>query len=90
MAISLVQSKAKSDADIPKAPKKGEFARVIQKPQFGAERKEQKEKKARSNIVLASNPKKGKKTKSDLGEEIKSGKMKTTQIEYHIIPSLST
>ncbi|XP_057864250.1 uncharacterized protein LOC131072193 [Cryptomeria japonica] len=90
VAVSLVASKTESDADIPNASKKGEFARVIRKPQCSAEKKEQKEKKAKSDLVSTSKPKRGKKIKYDLDEAIESGKMKTTQTEYHIIPPLST
>lgn len=57
MVVSLVQSKIESDVNIPKAQKKGEFARVIWKPQSGVERKEKKEKKARFDPVLTSKPK---------------------------------
>ncbi|XP_059077962.1 uncharacterized protein LOC131876551 [Cryptomeria japonica] len=47
VAIYLVQSETKSYTDIPKTPKKGEFARVIRKSQSGSDKKEKKEKKAR-------------------------------------------
>lgn len=76
------------DVDIRKAPKKGEFARVIWKPQSGAEKKGLKEKKAKFDPVPASRPKRGVRTKSDLDEVIESGKMETTKSKYHIIPPL--
>lgn len=90
VVVSLVQSEIESNADILKAPKKGEFSKVIQKPQSGVERKENKEKKERSDLVPTSKPKRGKKIKFDLDEAIESSKMKTSQTEYHIIPPLST
>ncbi|XP_059070484.1 uncharacterized protein LOC131860129 [Cryptomeria japonica] len=57
-----------SDADIPKAPKKIEFARIIKKPQASAMKKGMKEKKAKNDPVLVSKPKRGKKIKDDLDE----------------------
>ncbi|XP_057871852.1 uncharacterized protein LOC131078208 [Cryptomeria japonica] len=70
--VSLVASETESDSDIPKAPKKGEFAGVIQKPQSDAEKKGLKEKKAKSDPVPVSKPKKGRKIKFDLDEAIES------------------
>lgn len=70
IAVSSMQSETESDIDIPKAPKKGEFSRVIQKTPSGGEKKEPKENKARSNPIPVGKPKRGKKTKLDLDEAI--------------------
>ncbi|XP_059078109.1 uncharacterized protein LOC131876675 [Cryptomeria japonica] len=84
----VIESETKSDLDIHKALKKGEFSKVIRKSQSNGEKEESKKKKATSNLILAGKPKKGMKTKSDLDEVIESGKMKYSKIEYHIIPLL--
>ncbi|XP_057856272.1 uncharacterized protein LOC131065702 [Cryptomeria japonica] len=88
VAVSPIQFKTESDADIPKAPKKGEFARVIQKPQSSAERKEKKEKKSRSNLVPTSKPKQGKKKKSDLDEAIESKEDTQDVAEQQVLDSV--
>lgn len=79
-----------SDVEIQKASKKGEFARVIQKPQSGGEKKQQKEKKVKYEPIPSSRLKRGRRIKSNLDEAIESGKLETTQIKYHIVPLLST
>lgn len=82
-------SETKSNAEIQKAPKKGEFARVIRKPQFGEENEGQKEKKVKYEPVPSCKPKRGRRVKSNLDEAIESDKMETAQTKYHIIPPLS-
>ncbi|XP_059070516.1 uncharacterized protein LOC131860160 [Cryptomeria japonica] len=79
VAVSLVASETKLDTDIPKAPKKGEFARIIQKPQYDVEKKGLKEKKAKFDLVPTSKPKRGKKIKSYLDEAIEFDE--ATQLE---------
>lgn len=89
VAISLVASKTESDVEIQNAPKKGEFARLIWKPQSNEGNKGWKQKKEKIDLVLASKPKRGGRTKLELDVVIESNKMETTKTKYYIIPPLS-
>lgn len=68
--VSLVPSEIESDEEADKAKKKGEFVRVVRKPQSGGA---QQSKKAKSEPTLTKRPKRGRKIRTQLDKYLECG-----------------
>lgn len=71
VVVSPIASQTKLDEEAEKEKKKGEFVRVFRKPQSSGA---QPSKKTKSEPSLTSRPKRGKRLRTELDEDLESGK----------------
>lgn len=82
--VSPVASETESDEEAVKAKMKGEFVRVVRKPQSGGE---EQSKKAKSEPTLTGRPKRGRKIRIQLDKNLES---RDQQGKYTFVPPLTT